>query len=145
MPGDPLGVDFPGLGIRVTAIEEHHAGAVIGACQQLQQVVLRAAGFGKDDGLLRSAEFVQFLERHVEGLQQGGALGVFGDRNSQIAEGFEFADFGLDGGDFGCGRYLGAASGDGIEFVGEFVEGFVVLVKFFGKVGSRRLFVEGLA
>jgi hypothetical protein len=31
------------------------------------------------------------------------------------------------------------------RFVGQFVEGFVVLVEFVGKVGSRRLFVDGLA
>ena len=56
---------------------------MFGASQQLQQIVLCAAGLGKDDSF-PPHQFIQFFERHLEGLQQCRALGVFGDKMARL-------------------------------------------------------------
>ena len=49
---EPALVDVLGRGVGVRAVEEHHLAGELGLLQDAEQVFLRAAGLGEDDGLL---------------------------------------------------------------------------------------------
>src|SRR6218665_655998 len=124
----PIPVDGLRPGIAVGAVEEHDACAIAGVGHQGQQILLRAPGFGEDDGFLRGAKPLQFGEGALQRGQQCAAFGVVADAAGQRLEAPQFGDF------IGDGVALVACGCSGAvivraPFVGGCGQGFVVIVQ----------------
>ena len=131
----PPGVNGLGAVVGVGAVEKDDAGTPRTIGEDAEQVALRAAGFGEDNGLLwggrRHAGHAGKTDR--QGLEQGFALGVGRDGRSERGEGFEVGDFA------GNRRAIGVGKRGGVGIIapllGGLGEGFVILIQLLLKGG----------
>ena len=93
---DPVLVCGLRAGVAVGAIEQDDAVAVGRIGQQAQEVILRAPGFGEDDGLLGRTQSIQFSEGLVQGREQRLAFGVVADAGGQHLEVAQLVDLAGD-------------------------------------------------
>ena len=138
----PAGVNGLGAVVGVGAVEKNDAGTPRTIGEHAEQIALRAARFGEDNGLLRGGR------RHAghagetdrQGLEQGFALGIGCDGRGERGEGFEVGDFLRDGGAVGVGKRRG------VRIVAPLLsglgEGFVILIQLLLKGGGRLLWFD---
>ena len=85
MPGHPLQVAISGASVAVGAVDGDQLSFVAVGREQVEEVLLRPAGFREDHGLARCTEHSGMLECGLEGRYMSLALGVVLNRVSQIS------------------------------------------------------------
>ena len=94
----PLAMNPLGEVVGVGTVEQHDTFGKGAVCQQTQQVTLGAARFSENDGLLFRANFLRLGKSNAQGLEQGLALGIMLDGDSQRGEGIKIRNLLLHGG-----------------------------------------------
>ena len=93
----PVLVDRLRTLVAIGAVEEHDAVAVWRVSQQVEEVFLRALGFGEYDGLPGHTQPIQFGEGAIQRGEQRLALGVVADVGCQRSEVAQLLDLLRDG------------------------------------------------
>ena len=81
---EPVLVDGLCIGVAVRTIEEDDTLTVRRSLEQLQQVILRSARLGEDDGLTRRPQTLQFRKGLFQGSQKGLAFGIVTNAGGQF-------------------------------------------------------------